>query len=127
MSRVQFALVVALVLCALSVVKANHEARKLFVALGTEQKRARDLDTEWGQLQLEQSTWAAHIRVENLARAKLGMHPPAAGEVLMIDAATAATATSPGAAAKPAAGATAQSVTADSAYGQDVAKGGGKR
>jgi cell division protein FtsL len=35
MSRVQFALVVALVPCALSVVKANHEARKLFVALGT--------------------------------------------------------------------------------------------
>lgn len=82
MSRVQFVLVALLVLCALSVVKSNHQARKLFVALESEQKRARDLDTEWGQLQLEQSTWASHIRVENLARAKLGMRPPQAGEVL---------------------------------------------
>lgn len=87
MSRVQFLLVIVLVLCALSVVKANHEARKLFIALGAEQKRARDLDTEWGQLQLEQSTWAAHIRVENLARSKLGMRPPTASEVLLLDAA----------------------------------------
>ena len=127
MSRVQFALVVVLVLCALSVVKTNHEARKLFVALGMEQKRARDLDTEWGQLQLEQSTWAAHIRVENLARAKLGMHPPAAGEVLMIDAAHAATATLPDAAAKPAAGASTQSVATGATDGESAVKGETKR
>jgi hypothetical protein len=28
----------------------------------------RDLEVEWGQLQLEQSTLAAHVRVEKLAR-----------------------------------------------------------
>jgi cell division protein FtsL len=83
MVRLQLILVVLTVLCALSVVNANHQARKLFVALGAEQKHARDLETEWGQLQLEQSTWAAHIRVENLARGKLGMRRPAPGEIIL--------------------------------------------
>lgn len=83
MVRLQLILVVVTVLCALSVVNANHQARKLFVALGAEQKHMRDLETEWGQLQLEQSTWAAHIRVENLAREKLGMRRPAPGEIML--------------------------------------------
>jgi cell division protein FtsL len=82
MVRLQLILAVVTVLCALSVVNANHQARKLFVALGAEQKHARELETEWGQLQLEQSTWAAHIRVENLARGKLGMRRPAPGEIM---------------------------------------------
>lgn len=75
-------LLLVTVICALSVVNANHQARKLFVALGAEQKHMRDLETEWGQLQLEQSTWAANVRVETLAREKLGMKRPTAGEVM---------------------------------------------
>ena len=92
MVRLQFILVVVTVLCALSVVNANHRARKLFVALGAEQKHMRDLETEWGQLQLEQSTWAAHIRVENLARGKLGMRRPAPGEIMTAELAAPAAA-----------------------------------
>lgn len=80
-------LLLVVVICALSVVKANHQARKLFIALEAEQKHLRDLDIEWGQLQLEQSTWAANVRVETLAREKLGMKRPAQGEVMSIDAA----------------------------------------
>jgi cell division protein FtsL len=80
-------LLLVLVICALSVVKANHQARKLFIALGAEQKHLRDLNIEWGQLQLEQSTWAANVRVEKLAREKLGMKRPAPGEVMSVDVA----------------------------------------
>lgn len=88
MARLNLNLVLLLivVICALSVVKANHQARKLFIALGAEQKHLRDLNVEWGQLQLEQSTWAANVRVEKLAREKLGMKRPAPGEVMSVDA-----------------------------------------
>lgn len=89
MARLNFILVLIVVVCALAVVRANHEARKLFVAMETEQKRMRDLDVEWGQLQLEQSTWAAHARVEKLAREKLGMRPPVAGQLISAAAAVA--------------------------------------
>lgn len=82
MVRLNFILVLVAVACALAVVRANHEARKLFVAMEAEQKRMRDLEIEWGQLQLEQSTWAAHVRIEKLAREKLGMKPPMAGQII---------------------------------------------
>jgi cell division protein FtsL len=45
----------------------------------------RDLEVEWGQLQLEQSTLAAHVRVEKVAREKLGMKPPAPGQIIAVE------------------------------------------
>ena len=38
-----------------------------------EQEVAKQIDVEWGQLQLEQSTWAMHSRVEKIARGRLQM------------------------------------------------------
>ena len=85
MARLNLLLILIALACALSAVSANHKARKLFTELEAAQKRMRDLDVEWGQLQLEQSTWAAHVRVEKAAREKLGMKPPAPGQVLSVD------------------------------------------
>ena len=45
----------------------------------------RDLEVEWGQLQLEQSTWAAHARVEKIAREKLGMKAPQPSRVVSLE------------------------------------------
>jgi cell division protein FtsL len=84
--RINLLLILVLLACALSVVSANHRARKVFTELETGQKRMRDLDVEWGQLQLEQSTLAAHVRVAKVARDKLGMKPPAPGQVISVDA-----------------------------------------
>ena len=86
MARLNLNLVLLLivVICALSVVKANHHARKLFIALGAEQKHLRDLNIEWGQLQLEQGTWATHARVERIATRELNMRLPAAGRVEVV-------------------------------------------
>lgn len=86
MARLNFILVLILVACALSVVASNHRARKVFTELEAGQKRMRDLDVEWGQLQLEQSTLAAHVRVAAAARDKLGMKPPAPGQIISVDA-----------------------------------------
>ncbi|NWG87207.1 MAG: cell division protein FtsL [Hydrogenophilaceae bacterium] len=76
MFRVTMTLAILLVLCALSVVTARHQARKLFIDLQAEQERARALDIEWGRLQLEQSTWAMHARIEQVARQNLQMAVP---------------------------------------------------
>ena len=86
MARVNLILLLLAVACALSTVSANHRARKLFVELEREQAHMRSLEVEWGQLQLEQSTWAGSARIEKIARDKLRMKPPAAGQIIVIEA-----------------------------------------
>ena len=54
--------------------------------LEREQARTRELEVEWGQLQLEQSTWASHARVEGIAREKLGMRAPAPERTIVLPA-----------------------------------------
>ncbi len=85
MARLNLFLLVALVLCALGTVASNHRARKLFAELEREQARQRDLEVEWGQLQLEQSTWAAHGRIEKIARERLHMQAPAPAQVIALE------------------------------------------
>ena len=77
-------LLVAVVLCALSVVTSQHKARKLFIKLQQEKEQAQQMDVEWGQLQLEQSTWATPARVEQIAVQKLQMQLPKNGQVRII-------------------------------------------
>ncbi|HQZ01499.1 MAG TPA: cell division protein FtsL [Thauera sp.] len=83
--RFDAVLVALVVASALGVISAQHQARKFYSELDREQLRARGLEVEWGQLQLEQSTWAAHARVEKLARERLGMRPPAQGQILLVE------------------------------------------
>ncbi|MBU0752533.1 MAG: cell division protein FtsL [Gammaproteobacteria bacterium] len=85
MVRINLVLLLVAVICALAAVSSSHRARKLFIGLENEQKRMRDLDVEWSQLQLEQSTWANHARVEKIARDKLAMHAPAAGRIVSVE------------------------------------------
>ena len=82
MLRLNLILLMAAVLCALGVVTSQHKARKLFQALESEQERAKQLDVEFGQLQLELSTWATSPRIEKIAREKLRMRTPEAAKVI---------------------------------------------
>ena len=84
MTRLNLLLTLILIACALSVVTSQHNARKLFVELEKEQELARQLAVEWGQLQLEQSTWAMHARVEKIASGQLRMRVPDASRVRII-------------------------------------------
>jgi cell division protein FtsL len=68
-----FAIVLA---SALSVVTSQHRSRKLYIELQQQQDVARQYDIEWGQLQLEQSTWAMHARIEQIATGHLHMQVP---------------------------------------------------
>jgi cell division protein FtsL len=85
MTRANLALLTILVVCALSLVTTRHQARKLFVDLEREQARARAYEVEFGQLQLEQSTWSMPARVEKIARAQLHMQVPGPGRVEVVD------------------------------------------
>ncbi|TMH53894.1 MAG: cell division protein FtsL [Betaproteobacteria bacterium] len=85
MVKLNLLLLAALVFCALSLVTSRHQARKLFVELEREQKLARTYDVEFGQLQLEQSTWAMPARIENIAREQLKMQLPRPGRIQVVD------------------------------------------
>lgn len=84
MTRLNLLLTLILIACALSVVTSQHNARKFFVELEKEQELARQLAVEWGQLQLEQSTWAMHARVEKIASGQLRMRVPDAARVRIV-------------------------------------------
>lgn len=76
MVRLNLLLLALLTACALGLVTSQHKARKLFVELEQQQERARGLEVEYGQLQLEASTWAMHARVERIAGQALRMRVP---------------------------------------------------
>jgi cell division protein FtsL len=84
MARVNLILLFIAIACALGAVTSQHHARKLFVALEREQERTKQLDIEFGQLQLEVSTWAMHARIEKIAATKLNMRTPAPNRVQVL-------------------------------------------
>ncbi len=70
------ALAAAVVGSAVAAIDARHQARQLFIELQGLNRDRDELNVEWRQLQIERSTWAAHARVEQLARDKLFMSVP---------------------------------------------------
>jgi len=84
MTRVNLVLLLVLVACALALVSSQHHARRFFVELQREQGQAQRLEVEFGRLQLEQSTWAMHSRVERIAANELQMSVPSAQRVRIV-------------------------------------------
>lgn len=71
--RFSLLLTIMLVGCALSVVNAQYKARSLFIELERAQTASRQLDIDWAQLQLDQSTLGKNARIEELAKRDLNM------------------------------------------------------
>lgn len=84
MLKLNAALAMLLIICAIAVVSARHQARKLFIELQQARAQARELDIEWGRLLLEQSTWAMHSRVEVVAQHQLHMAVPDAARIHLL-------------------------------------------
>ena len=76
MLRLNLILFTMLIVTALATVTAQHKSRKLYVELQQQQDAANQYEVEWGQLQLEQSTWAMHSRIEDIAEKRLDMQVP---------------------------------------------------
>ena len=70
---------------AIMLVYSKHQCRKLFVELQGLKQQVVEFNTEWGQLQLEQSAWSGHGRIEQVARERLSMVMPNAEEVVFIN------------------------------------------
>jgi cell division protein FtsL len=69
---------------AVAVIYTKHESRKLFVELELATTERDELDIEWGQLQIEQSTWATHARIEQKATNELSLVRPEASQLNII-------------------------------------------
>jgi cell division protein FtsL len=77
-------LIIVTFVSAISVIYVKHYNRKLFVELQQQEKQRDEMDVEWGQLQLEQNTWATHARIERIAREKLQMITPNGNDIIYI-------------------------------------------
>ena len=77
-------LAILVVVTAIACVYARHESRSQFTQLQSLITQRDSLEVDWGRLQIEQSTWSTHSRVERLARTKMEMHNPGATETLVV-------------------------------------------
>lgn len=84
MTRLNLILFFVLIAVSLGVITSQHKARKLYFELEQQQDLTKKYETEYGQLQLEQSTWAMHSRIEELAAKKLQMQVPDAKRIQVI-------------------------------------------
>jgi cell division protein FtsL len=78
-------LAVVCVISAIALVYTKHESRKLFVELEQLTTERDKLNIEWGQLQIEQSTWATHARIERVALEELSLKRPTPTEIYLIE------------------------------------------
>jgi len=81
--------VVTLLFCmllgsAILLIYSKHQSRKLFVELQQLNYQVDILNTEWSQLQLEQSAWSGHGRIERIARSRLSMVMPDPADVVFV-------------------------------------------
>ncbi len=74
----------AVMVSALAVVYTKYQSRTLFVELQALNKARDAMDIEWGQLQLEQSTWTDNGRIEGIARSHLGMLVPETNQIVVV-------------------------------------------
>lgn len=84
MTRLNLILFFALIFASLGLVNSQHKARKLYIELDQMSQTAKQYEQEYGQLQLEQSTWAMHSRVERIAADQLQMQVPDAKRIQLV-------------------------------------------
>jgi cell division protein FtsL len=77
-------LAIAVVASAVWVTAVKHQARQSFIELEALNREHDRLQVDWGRLQLEESAWAAHPRIEALARERLGLDMPSSQQLVML-------------------------------------------
>lgn len=75
---------VTLVCSAVAVTYSVHKSRQYLYELQKLQAERDRLETEWGQLLLEQHAWGAYGRIGRLATEQLQMRNPAPTEIIMV-------------------------------------------
>jgi cell division protein FtsL len=67
------------------VTDAKHRSRQLFIELEELNREQDQLQIDWGRLQIEQSTWATHPRIEALARERLHLTNPVDDQLVVVE------------------------------------------
>ncbi len=78
------ALALAVFASAVGNVYVKHLRRTLVVELYGLQGERDQRQIEWGQLRLEESTWATHDRIQELAASKLGLSMPTSDAIVLV-------------------------------------------
>jgi cell division protein FtsL len=74
----------AVLASAAGAIYTKHRSRELFVELERLHRERDQLDTTWGLLQTEQSTFTAHALVETVAIQRLGMIAPDPARIQLV-------------------------------------------
>lgn len=77
-------LALAVFVTGFAVVYVQDWQRRLFVETQTLVTKQNHMQTQWGKLLLEQSTWSMQARIERVAATKLDMHLPASKAIVMV-------------------------------------------
>lgn len=77
-------LLITVVMSAIAVVYSSYKSRQLFSDVQQAHKSSIQMEEEWGRLLLEQSTWASHARIEQIATTKLKMKVPESSDIKVI-------------------------------------------
>jgi cell division protein FtsL len=77
-------IIVALVSSAVGVTYSVHKYRIYINVLQRLQVQRDDLETQWGQLLLEQHSWGAYGRVGKIATEQMQMRTPSPQEIIMV-------------------------------------------
>ncbi len=70
---------------ALAKINSQHQSRKLYFELDQQKVISQKLNSEYSQLQLEQSTWAMHGRIEEVAKKLLKMKTPEPKKIILLE------------------------------------------
>lgn len=84
MTRINLLLLFIVVLCAMSVVRAQYQGRRTFAALDVAQQRAEQLQMDRDRLQVEYRAMSAPGRIEKLAQTQLDMRPITAARTVFV-------------------------------------------
>jgi len=79
------ALVAVILLSSFAVVYVKDLNRRLFIQYQAQQQTQQQLQTQWGKLLLERSTWSTQSRISKMAKEKLHMVAPSPRDVIMIE------------------------------------------
>jgi len=77
-------LILIVLASSVGVVYVRHLNRALFIDLQVLEQERDAMDVEWGKLALEQSTWATHDRIEQIAKEQLYLTVPAVDSVILV-------------------------------------------
>jgi cell division protein FtsL len=66
------------------IVETEHRSRQLFIHVEELNREQDRLQIDWGRLQIEQSTWATHPRIEGLARDRMHLTVPRDEQLVVV-------------------------------------------